>query len=72
MAVNGIDWLPEQLSNGYRFTTSGRAYYIEVTVPSDYAPEAGVLTAVADPILRTIPAANGAGGALGTASPSAR
>ena len=71
LSVNGIDWLPEQLSNGYRFTTSGRAYYIEVTVPSDYAPEAGVLTAIADPILRTIPAASGVGGALGTAAPSA-
>jgi hypothetical protein len=40
------------------FTTNGRAAYVEVTVPDDYAPEAGVLTSFADIVKATDPKAN--------------
>ena len=37
--INGVDWLPEQLTNGYVFTTMGRATGVELTVPHQHAPE---------------------------------
>lgn len=55
--VNGVGWFAEPASGGYLFTTIGRTTYVEVGVPSDYAPEANVLTDVAasisahDPLL---------------------
>ena len=39
-AVNGVDWFSQHLSNGDRFTTTGRVAYVEVTVPS--GPDVGV------------------------------
>ena len=44
MAINGVDWFPEQLTAGYRFTTVNSAIFIEVTVPDKYNPEANALT----------------------------
>ena len=41
--VNGVSWFPVELTSGYRFTAKTAAGYIEVTVPSKYAPEADVL-----------------------------
>ncbi|WP_203566639.1 DUF3515 domain-containing protein [Aestuariimicrobium ganziense] len=41
--VNEIGWFTEQTDDGYRFTTIGRAAFVEVVVPSKYAPEADVL-----------------------------
>lgn len=46
-AVNGVDWFAEQGQGGYLFTTIGRPVFIEVTVPSEYAPEANALIDVA-------------------------
>jgi hypothetical protein len=43
-AVNGIDWVVQQLSGGVEFTTYGRTPAIQVLVPSHYAPEAFALT----------------------------
>lgn len=45
--VNGVGWYPEQTSGGYRFTTIGRQTYVEVGVPSAYAPEASALVDLA-------------------------
>lgn len=45
--VNGVGWLAEEASTGYLFTTIGRTAYVEVGVPSDYAPEANILVDVA-------------------------
>ena len=53
---SAVDWFPEQFTRGTRFTTSGRAVYVEVTVPEGYAGRAGGLTELgaainaADPI----------------------
>jgi hypothetical protein len=54
-SVNGVDWFPEQQDDGYVFTTWGRMVRIEVTVPSDYAPEAGPLVDLVPAIKATIP-----------------
>jgi hypothetical protein len=54
-SVNGVDWFPEQQDDGYVFTTWGRMVRIEVTVPSDYAPEASPLVGLAPAIKATIP-----------------
>jgi hypothetical protein len=45
--VNGVGWFAEEASGGYLFTTIGRATFIEVGVPSRYAPEANALVDLA-------------------------
>jgi Protein of unknown function (DUF3515) len=56
--VNGVGWFAEEASGGYLFTTIGRTAYVEVGVPSDYAPEANALVDLAatvnshDPLLK--------------------
>lgn len=56
VVVDGVSWLPEQLSAGYRFTTVGREVNVEVVVPSKYAPEADALADVSPTIATTVPA----------------
>lgn len=53
--VDGVGWFAEQTSAGYRFTTIGRRTYVEVGVPSSYAPEADALVDVAAPLTRSDP-----------------
>jgi hypothetical protein len=45
--VNGVGWYAEQATTGYLFTTIGRTAYVEVGVPSRYAPEANALVDLA-------------------------
>jgi hypothetical protein len=44
VTINGVDWLPEPLTQGYLFTTVGRVLNIEVSVPDHYSPEADALS----------------------------
>lgn len=53
--VNGVSWLLEQQDDGYRFTTTGRKAFVELTVPGEYAPEINALTDLADAVARTVP-----------------
>lgn len=53
--VNGVTWLPEQQEDGYRFTTTDRKAFVEVTVPGTYAPEVNPLTDLADAVKKTVP-----------------
>ncbi|WP_405722654.1 DUF3515 domain-containing protein [Streptomyces sp. NBC_01537] len=54
--VNGVSWLVQQLEGGgYRFTTTGRTAFVEVTVPTEYAPEVNPLTDLAAAVKRTVP-----------------
>lgn len=53
--VNGVSWLLEKRDDGYRFTTTGRAANVELTVPRAYAPEVGALTDVAKAVRRAVP-----------------
>ncbi|OEU85852.1 hypothetical protein DB35_11915 [Streptomyces abyssalis] len=55
--VNGVSWLLEQREGGYRFTTTGRAANVELTVPDDYAPEINALTDLAKAIRTSVPEA---------------
>jgi hypothetical protein len=43
LSVDGVDWLPEQLTAGYLFTTVGREVNVEVSVPDAYTPESDAL-----------------------------
>jgi hypothetical protein len=53
--VNGVSWLIEKTDDGYRFTTTGRRTFVEVTVPAKYAPEVDPLTDLGRAVARTIP-----------------
>ncbi len=55
--VDGLAWYPEELPDGYRFTTYDRQALVEVVVPSAYAPEIAVVTAVGAAVRDTVPAA---------------
>ncbi|GAA2631821.1 hypothetical protein GCM10009863_54510 [Streptomyces axinellae] len=56
--VNGVSWLTEQREGGYRFTTTDRVAYVEVTVPDDYAPEVNPLTDLSGAVKRAVPKRN--------------
>ncbi len=74
VTVDGVDWLPEQLTNGYLFTTVGRALSVEVSVPDHYAPEAGPLADLSPVIAAMDPkveATSATPQAPGTPTPSA-
>lgn len=43
VVVDGVAWLPEELTHGYRFTVETAAGYVQVDVPAAYSPAAGVL-----------------------------
>ncbi len=53
--VNAVGWFAEEGQGGYLFTTVGRATYVEVGVPSVYAPEANALVDLADAIKNSVP-----------------
>ncbi len=48
--VNGVGWFAEQAEGGYLFTTIGRSAYVQVGVPTRYAPEATALVDVAEAV----------------------
>jgi Protein of unknown function (DUF3515) len=47
LEVDGVGWIPEELSDGIRFTSFGTEPALEVLVPSNYAPEGLLLPAFA-------------------------
>ena len=51
--VDKVGWLAVEGADDVVFSTVGRSTYVELTVPSDYAPEAGALVAVAPAITST-------------------
>ena len=53
--VNGVGWYSESITDGYRFTTIGRATPVELTVPDAYAPESDAMVDVAKAIKQAIP-----------------
>jgi hypothetical protein len=55
ITVNGVDWFPEEFTEGYVFTTRGRAVNVEVAVPDEYAPEVNPLVDLAPAIKRANP-----------------
>lgn len=59
VSVNGVDWLAEELTAGYVFTTAGRSPFVEVAVPDDYAPEIGPVTELSPFVAAAIPEQGG-------------
>ncbi|MQS09694.1 DUF3515 domain-containing protein, partial [Streptomyces alkaliphilus] len=57
LAVNDVSWLiePGAGGDGYRFTTTERTVRVEVSVPSAYAPETGVLVDLAEAVAGAVP-----------------
>lgn len=55
ISVNDVDWFPEELTEGYAFTTYGREAFVEVTVPDDYAPEVGPVTELSGVVADSVP-----------------
>lgn len=55
LSIEGVDWLAEELSAGYRFSTVGRVATVEVTVPDAYSPEVNPLVDLAPAITATVP-----------------
>jgi Protein of unknown function (DUF3515) len=46
ITVDGVDWFPQELTDGTRFTTAGRRPWVELTVPDAYPAPAGLLADV--------------------------
>lgn len=53
--MNGVEWFPEPLTAGYRFTTTGRTANVQVDVPTQYASQAGGLTQIGPAVLAADP-----------------
>lgn len=47
LEVDGVGWYAEPAEGGMLYTTIGRAVFVEVGVPTRYAPEAGALVDLA-------------------------
>lgn len=54
--VNGVAWFPEPDRSPRRFTAVNRPARIELRLPDEYGPAAGVLVDLATPIKQAIPA----------------
>ena len=48
LEVNGVGWFDEDAQGGKIFTTIGRPAFVELLVPSEYAPESGALADLSD------------------------
>ncbi|WP_165987563.1 DUF3515 domain-containing protein [Streptomyces sp. YIM 98790] len=55
VVVNDVAWLAEERPDGYRFTTTERTVWVEVTVADELAPEISVLVDLAAPVAAHIP-----------------
>lgn len=55
VTVDGIDWFPEQLSAGWRMTTTGRVANVEIAVPDSLGPAPSVAADLTPVIESTIP-----------------
>lgn len=53
--VSGVGWLDETTSDGFLFTTIGRAAYVSVEVPEEVQPPADVLVDLAAAVQRHVP-----------------
>ena len=48
ISINGIDWLPEELTKGQRFTSTNTPEYVQVDVPKNYEPAGNALIDLAE------------------------
>jgi len=47
IAINGVDWFPELLTDGTRFTSVNTSEFIEVNIPNVYEPASNLLVDLA-------------------------
>lgn len=59
---NGVAWLIEKTSDGYRFTAAQRAVYVEVDVPNAYSPQTGAVIDLSPAVIKAVPRSDGASG----------
>ncbi|HEU5353537.1 MAG TPA: DUF3515 domain-containing protein [Actinocrinis sp.] len=59
---NGVAWLIEKTSAGYRFTAAQRAVYVEVDVPNAYSPQTSAVIDLSPAVIKAIPRNDGASG----------
>jgi hypothetical protein len=57
VTVDGVDWLPEELTDGWLLTTVGRAANVELTVPAARGPAPSIAADLSATIEATLPAA---------------
>jgi hypothetical protein len=57
VTVDGIDWLPEELTDGWLLTTVGRVADVELTVPGSRGPAPSIAADLGPIIRATLPAA---------------
>jgi hypothetical protein len=53
--VNDVGWFSRRRSDGYVFTTIGRAAYVELSVPAQYEPAGDALVDVAEAVFVAVP-----------------
>ncbi len=53
--IDGVGWAIEDLPDGHRFTSTGRAAYVQVFVPDDYAPEVNPLVDLSPAMRAAVP-----------------
>jgi hypothetical protein len=56
VTVDGIDWLAQELTGGWRLTSVGRTANVEVTVPTEQGPAPSVAADLAPTLEATLPA----------------
>jgi hypothetical protein len=57
VTVEGIDWLPEELTGGWRMTSVGRIANVEITVPTEQGPAPSVAADLSPTITASLPPA---------------
>jgi hypothetical protein len=57
--VNGVDWTVRDVGPGFRWTTSGRAVNIAVTLPDHYENGVELIFPISPAVEQTVPAAPG-------------
>lgn len=55
VTIDDLDWLPEQLTAGWRMTSVGRAANVEITVPVEQGPAPAVASDLGPVVVATIP-----------------
>lgn len=55
VTVDGVDWLPEELTGGWLMTTVGRVANVEITVPREQGPAPSVAADLGPTISESLP-----------------
>lgn len=59
---NGVAWLIEKTTDGYRFTAAQRDVYVEVDVPNAYSPQTNAVIDLSPAVIKAIARNDGTSG----------